>query len=79
MRWSGRNAIGGGVLMGGALFLLFRHEFMSLLAALGYVDGRPGSTLVSWIFLTCMFVMCAGYGVGISVWLGRRINRTKSE
>lgn len=64
-----------GILIGLAIFLLARGGFMTLLAQLGYVDGQPGSFLVSTLFLTCMFVMCAGYGVGLAVWINRRFRR----
>lgn len=63
-----RRQMATGLAIGVILFLLARGSFMKLLAALGYVDGQPGSLLVSILFLACMLVMCLGYGVGVAAW-----------
>lgn len=64
-----------GLALGGFLFLLARAWFLKLLAALGYVDGRPGSVLVSVLFLSCMLIMCLGYGVGVVAWWAKKRRR----
>ena len=64
-----------GVLIGVLLFALAQGWFRSLLQALGYVDDRPESLLISILFLACMFVMCVGYGIGLAMWGSRKFRR----
>lgn len=64
-----------GLLLGAVIFAVARGSFMDLLTALGYVDGKPGSLLITVLFLACMLVMCLGYGVGMAAWWAKRRTR----
>jgi hypothetical protein len=64
-----------GAALGIALFVVAWDGFFWLLRELGYVDGGASSMLVAVLFLTCMLVMCVGYGVGIAMFVSRRLRR----
>ena len=66
-----------GAILGVVLFLVAWDGFFWLLRELGYVDGAPASVLISTLFLTCMLVMCIGYGVGIAVFVTKKLGRTR--
>lgn len=75
---SNRRAYLVGAVLGIVLFLVAWDGFFWLLGELGYVDGAPTSMLVSTLFLACMLVMCIGYGVGIAVFVMKKVGRSRS-
>lgn len=62
-----------GVVVGAIGFFVAWDGFFWLLRELGYVDAGPGSTFISILFLACMFLMCAGYGIGIAMFVSKKI------
>lgn len=72
-RPANRTLYGAGLALGILLFAVAWDGFFWLLGELGYVDGAPASTLIAVLFLACMLVMCAGYGVGVAVFVARKV------
>jgi len=64
-----------GAAIGVVIFTVSWNGFFWLLRELGYVDGAPASVAVATLFLTCMLVMCVGYGIGISMFVAKKVRR----
>ena len=67
-----------GAALGIVLFVVAWDGFFWLLGELGYVDGAAASVFVATLFLACMLVMCVGYGVGIAVFVSKKMKRSGS-
>ena len=72
-----RSAYVAGAILGIVLFVAAWDGFFWLLGELGYVDGAPTSLLISTLFLACMLVMCIGYGVGVAVFVTKKMRRSR--
>jgi len=70
---SNRTVYSIGAAIGVVIFAVSWNGFFWLLRELGYVDGAPASVAVAALFLACMLVMCVGYGIGISVFVAKKI------